>query len=167
MSNPERPALPDDIVEQLNRTRGGFNETVGLRFVSAGYDEVVGEIDVGPRHLQPYGLVHGGVYATLIETLASVGAALNEAPRGQHTVGVENATSFLRGVRSGILRGTAVPLTRGRRSHVWEVSLRDDTGRLVATGRVRMLCLPHGSTVAGETVTVVSGRRPWEQSSSP
>ena len=166
MSNPERPALPDDIVEQLNRTRGGFNETVGLRFVSATYDEVVGEIDVGPRHQQPYGLAHGGVYATLIETLASVGAAVNEAPRGQHTVGIENTTSFLRAVRTGILRGTAVPLTRGRRSHVWEVTLRDDAGRLVATGRVRMLCVPHGNAIAGETVTVVSGRRSWDDSSS-
>ena len=166
MSKPERPTLPDDIVEQLNRTRGGFNETVGLRFVSAAYDEVVGEIDVAPLHHQPYGLVHGGVYAAMIETLASVGAALNEAPRGQHTVGLENATSFMRAVRSGVLRGTAVPLTRGRRSHVWQVTLRDDAERLVATGRVRMLCLPHGDAIAGETVAVVSGRRSWDESTS-
>lgn len=153
MTAPQLPSLPGDIVEALNQRRGGFNTLIGLRFVSVSYDEVVGELDVGEQHHQPYGLIHGGVYTAIIETLASVGAAMHVIPFGHHTVGLENSTSFLRAVRSGVIRGTAIPLARGRRSHVWQVSIHDDGGRLAATGRVRMLVLEPGASVAGEVVT--------------
>lgn len=155
MPAPALPPLPADIVDQLNARRGGFNTLIGLRFVSITYDEVVAEIDVDDKHHQPYGLVHGGVYTAMIETLASVGAAMNLAPTGSHTVGLENSTSFVRAVRSGTIRGTAVPLARGRRSHVWQVTIRDDEQqRVVASGRVRMLALEQGATVAGESVRI-------------
>ena len=104
------PPLSNDIVAELNAIRGGFNQALGLHFISASYEEVVAEIQLGPEHLQPYGLVHGGVYAAMVETLASVGAALNLGALGLHTVGLDNNTSFLKAVRSGILRGIARPL---------------------------------------------------------
>ncbi|MEQ9324060.1 MAG: PaaI family thioesterase, partial [Polyangiaceae bacterium] len=69
-------------------------------------------------------------------------------------VGLENATTFLKAVRDGTLTGRATPLTRGRRTQVWEVRVTDDDDRLVAQGRVRMLCLEGGAEVAGETVAV-------------
>lgn len=145
--------MPDsDAVTMLNAARGGFEVSIGLVFTRASADEVACEVPVGPNLLQPYGLVHGGVYATIVETLASVGAALFAMPKGQSTVGLENTTSFLRAVRSGKLLGTARPLHRGRATQVWEVEVRGEDGKLAATGRVRMLCLEAGSTVAGETV---------------
>lgn len=111
---------------------------------------------VGPHLTQPYGLVHGGVYAAIVETLASVGAALDVLPRGYTAVGLENTTSFLRAVREGTLRGVASPLQRGRRSQVWNVEIRGDDGKLAASGRVRMLCLEPGAAIAGQDVKIVS-----------
>lgn len=144
----------EDFAEQANRIRGGFNTTMGLRFLSVTEDEVVGEINIGPQHLQPYGLVHGGVYAGMIETLCSTGAAMVALPRGQTAVGQENSTSFLRAVRHGRLRGRALPLSKGRRSQVWEARLTDDEDRLVAIGRVRLLCLEAGAKAGGEEVSI-------------
>lgn len=142
----------DDATDLLDRHRGGFVEMLGLRFVRASPVEVVAELDVGPQHLQPYGVVHGGVYAAIVETLASSGAALGTMPQGRHAVGLENSTTFLRAVRAGRLTARAVPLTRGQRSHVWEVEIHDEDGRLAAKGRVRMLCLEGDTQLAGETV---------------
>src|SRR5262245_60320938 len=103
----------EEMAEILNANTDGWNTAMGLRFVSASVDEVIAEIEVGPVHRQPYGIVHGGVHAGAIETLASVGAALNAMPRGQSVVGLENHTSFLHAVRNGRLRIVAVPQTRG------------------------------------------------------
>jgi len=155
MPRPETP-LPDGILETLNSQRGGFNRLIGMRFTSIAYDEVVAEVPVTADLHQPYGLVHGGVYATMIETLASVGAAINAMPFGQSCVGLENSTSFVRAVRDGRLTGRATPLTRGRRTHVWQVEVTGDDGKLAASGRVRMLCMDGGATVAGETVAIKS-----------
>ncbi len=141
-----------DYSEQLNQHLGGFNKVMGLSFVRATPDEVAAELTVESHHLQPYGLVHGGVYTGMIESLCSTGAALWAMKDDRATVGVENSSSFLRGIREGRLRGNAVPLTRGRRSQVWEARIHDDQDRLVATGRVRLLCLEPGAAAAGETV---------------
>lgn len=149
--------MPEDIVAQCNARRGGFNTVLGLEFVSITYDEVVAEIPVTPALQQPYGIVHGGVYCSIVETLASTGAALNAAPRGYHAVGLENSTSFLHAVRGGILRAVATPLARGKRSQVWTVSITEGSGRAVATGRVRMLAIEHGGAIAGQTVRVETG----------
>ncbi len=81
------------------------------------------------------------MHAGVIETLASIGAALVALPRGQRVVGLENTTSFIRAVRAGKLRGLARPVTRGRSSQVWEAWIRDEENRLVAQGRVRLLCI--------------------------
>ncbi len=71
---------------------------------------------------------------------------------------LENTTTFLRAVRSGILRGTARPLVLGRRSHVWEASIQDDRRRRVAAGRVRLMVLEPGAEADGETVAMQSPR---------
>jgi uncharacterized protein (TIGR00369 family) len=145
---------PADLASAMNSSPGGYNVAMGLAFISATPDEVVAELEVGPQHLQPYGIVHGGVYCGVVETTCSVGAGLFSAAAGQAVVGVENHTSFLRAVRSGRLRVTALPLSRGRRTQIWEASIRDGRGRLVASGRVRLLCLEQGSHLAGEKVDV-------------
>lgn len=145
---------PADVVALLNASRGGFEVAIGLVFTRASQQEVACEVPVGPHLTQPYGLVHGGVYCAIVETLSSVGAALVTMPRGQTTVGLENSTTFLRAVRAGKLTGVAVPLHAGRTTQVWEVEVRDDEGRLVAKGRVRMQCLERGARIAGETVAL-------------
>lgn len=145
----------EDFAEMINAAHtSGWADAMGLRFVHATRDEVTAELEIAPQHRQPYGIVHGGVHAGIIETLASVGAALDAGAFGKHVVGLENHTSFLRAVRSGKLSAVATPLTRGRRSQVWEVAVRDGEGRLAATGRVRLLVLDPGAEVAGEQVSI-------------
>ncbi len=112
------------------------------------------EYDVDDRHRQPYGIVHGGMHCTAVETACSMGAALAAASRGQAVVGVENHTSFVHAVRAGRITVTARPLTRGRRSQLWHADARTADGTLVASGRVRLLALDPGAALAGETVTV-------------
>lgn len=149
--------LPENVTEMVNAHIMGFDAAMGLRFVSITADEIVAEMVVGEQHQQPYGLVHGGVYAGMIEAVCSTGAAVTVMPEGRNAVGLENTTSFLRATRSGVLRCTATPVHRGRRSHVWEAEVRDDEGRLVATGRVRMMILEAGSAAGGETVELKGG----------
>lgn len=149
--------MAEDFAEMLNATRDGWNTAMGLHFVSATKDEVVAELVIGPSHLQPYGIVHGGVHAGVIETVASVGAALHAMALGRSVVGLENHTSFLHAVREGTLRVTARPLTRGKRTQVWEGTVTDATGRVAATGRVRLLALEAEASLAGQTVDVKPG----------
>ena len=146
--------FPENVVDLINEHLGGYNNVMGLRFVEASPDMFVAELTIASQHLQPYGLVHGGVYAGMIESLCSTGAALSVWNEGKSTVGLENTTAFLRAVRSGILRGTARPLVRGRRSHVWEAEIKDDRDRLVASGRVRLMVLDPGAEADGETVAM-------------
>jgi 1,4-dihydroxy-2-naphthoyl-CoA hydrolase len=143
-----------DLAEEMNAHLGGFNTAMGLRFVRASRDEVVAELTVGANHSQPYGIVHGGVHAGIIETVCSVGAAIDAQSDGRTVVGLENSTSFLRAARGGVLRVTARPITRGRRTHVWEATVADDSGRAVATGRVRLMCLEPGAEIAGRKAGV-------------
>jgi 1,4-dihydroxy-2-naphthoyl-CoA hydrolase len=146
-----------DFTAFANSERGGFNETLGLRFLRVTVEEVVAEVPVGPHLLQPYGLVHGGVHASIAETLCSVGAAINALPSGKTTVGLENSTSFLRATRGGTLTGTARPVHRGQRTQAWEVEIRGDDGELVASARVRMMLLDEGAALAGKRVAVETG----------
>ena len=132
----------------------GFDTAMGVRMVHASPDEVVLEYDIDERHLQPYGIVHGGMHCAVVETACSTGAGLNALARGQSVVGVENHTSFIHAVREGRVTVTARPLTRGRRSQLWQAEARSTDGTLVASGRVRLLTLDAGAALAGEPVGV-------------
>ncbi len=140
--------------DQINALPDGWARTMGLRYVEATREALTAELAVGPQHLQPYGLVHGGVYAGMVEALASVGAALDVMPRGRSAVGLENHTSFVAACREGTLHAKATPITRGSRTQVWEVTITDDGGRLLATGRVRLLILDAESAVAGGSLAI-------------
>jgi 1,4-dihydroxy-2-naphthoyl-CoA hydrolase len=135
--------MAEPFVDTVNALPGWVRE-MGIVITSATADEVTCTWEVLEKHHQGYGIVHGGVHCGVIETLASIGAALVALPRGQRVVGLENTTSFIRAVRSGILRGVAKPVTRGRTTQVWEAWIRDDQDRLVATGKVRLLCVEQG-----------------------
>jgi uncharacterized protein (TIGR00369 family) len=144
----------EDVANELNALVDGWNAAMGLRFVRATAEEVVVEWEVAAQHRQPYGIVHGGVHSGVIETIASVGAAIHARLQGRAVVGLENHTSFIHAVREGTLRAVARPITRGRRTQVWEGDVRDATGRVVATGRVRLLCLEPDADLAGTQVGV-------------
>lgn len=116
---------------------GGYVAWLGLDFVEGGADRMVARWEVRPDHLQPYGIVHGGVHCSVIETVASYGAAAWYGDRGK-VVGVSNQTDFLRAVTSGTLTATGTPLHRGRLQQLWLVEIRDAGGRLVARGQVRL-----------------------------
>jgi uncharacterized protein (TIGR00369 family) len=143
-----------DRADEMNAARGGFNTAMGLRFVRATRDEVIAELTIGANHSQPYGIVHGGVHAGIIETACSVGAAIDAETYGRAVVGLENSTTFLRAARSGVLRVTALPLSRGRRTQVWEATVIDETSRALAKGRVRLICLEPESELAGKKAAV-------------
>jgi 1,4-dihydroxy-2-naphthoyl-CoA hydrolase len=132
--------MTDDFVESMNRLPGWTRE-MGITLLAASPEEVTCEWEVTEKHHQPHGIVHGGVHCGVVETLASIGAALVAAPRGQRVVGLENSTSFIRAVRSGRLTAAARPVTRGRTTQVWEAWIRDEQGHVVAQGRVRLLCV--------------------------
>ncbi|MFN8543752.1 MAG: PaaI family thioesterase [Candidatus Binatia bacterium] len=144
--------MTDDNVIARGYVTNGFDAAMQFRFVSATKDEIVVEFDIDAQHRQPYGIVHGGVYCAVFESVCSTGAALNAMPRGQSVVGLENHTTFVRAARSGHVRVTARPVTRGRRTQVWEAEARGDDEKLLATGRVRLLCLEREAEIAGETV---------------
>ena len=116
---------------------GGFTALVGVRVEEASGDRVVLTCPVSPDLHQPFGLVHGGVYATMAETAASVAGALWFGDQGK-VVGVSNHTDFLRAVRRGELRAEATPLSRGRTTQLWQVEIGDEQGRLVAHSKVRL-----------------------------
>jgi uncharacterized protein (TIGR00369 family) len=140
--------------ERFNSAAEGWLQAMGVTITHATDEEVRAELTVGPEHLQSYGIVHGGVHCGLIESLASIGAALFALPRGQSVVGLENSTSFVRAVRSGArLHAISTPITRGRRTQVWEARVLDEQDKVVATGRVRLLCVEADQQVAGEKVT--------------
>src|SRR5512132_2109564 len=98
--------MSESMVERINAFPG-WDRAMGVTLLTATADEVTCEWVVEEKHQQGYGIVHGGVHCGVIETLASVGAAVVAFPRGQRVVGLENSTSFVRAVRSGKLRGVA------------------------------------------------------------
>jgi 1,4-dihydroxy-2-naphthoyl-CoA hydrolase len=115
-----------------------------LRLLEIDYEEVgptrvKGSIAADERHHQPWGLVHGGLYTTAIESFATVGAYEAVKDRNQQAVGVSNITDFLRPHRNGRLEVVAVPIQQGRTQQLWQVEIRrPDDGKLVARGQVRL-----------------------------
>jgi 1,4-dihydroxy-2-naphthoyl-CoA hydrolase len=148
--------VSQDYSARMNELPEGWLQAMGVTITLATQDEVRCELTVGAQHLQGYGIVHGGVHCGLIESLASIGAALFALARGQHVVGLENNTSFVRAVRAGTrLHAVSTPITRGRRTQVWEARVLDEKDQVVAAGRVRLLCLENDQALAGEQVTGV------------
>jgi 1,4-dihydroxy-2-naphthoyl-CoA hydrolase len=139
--------VTEDLAARVNELPSGWVREMGITILTATPDEVTCEWEVSDKHHQGYGIVHGGVHCGVVETLASIGAAVVAHPRGQRVVGVENSTSFIRAVRSGRLHAVARPVTRGRLSQVWEAWIRDEEERLVAQGRVRLLCVDEGRPI--------------------
>jgi 1,4-dihydroxy-2-naphthoyl-CoA hydrolase len=129
---------------ELEGLRSLFDDAFGSRTVGLVWDRISGErgeahLDVAPVHHQPAGIVHGGVWCAVVESMASVLGALHALRDGRVCVGVHNATDFLRPVSAGRVDGVATPIQVGRTQHLWLVELRRaDDGRAVARGQVRL-----------------------------
>lgn len=149
--------MSDYFLEMINSAPTGWVREMGLHFIEATPDRVVATVEISERHHQGYGIVHGGVYSGIIETLASVGGHLYAARQGRAVAGLENHTSFVRAIRSGKLTATATPITRGRRSHLWQCDIVDEDGRVIATGRVRLHSFEPEDEIAGEKPTMRRG----------
>jgi uncharacterized protein (TIGR00369 family) len=120
-----------------------FVAATGFDVGEASGTRVTGTIDLGPDHHTPWGVVHGGVYCTVVESAASIGASIAVADRGQFAVGVGNSTDFLRPVTTGRLEVVAEPVQQGRTLQLWQVLLsRAEDGKLVARGQVRLQNVP-------------------------
>ena len=120
------------------RPPSAFMEVTGFVLDEVTPQRVTGSVALGPQHHQPYGIVHGGVYAAIVETAASMGAAAAAEQRGLGVVGVHNSTHFLRAVSEGRVDVEATPIQQGRTQQLWEVRITDDQGRAVALGQVRL-----------------------------
>ncbi|MCA1656563.1 MAG: PaaI family thioesterase [Actinobacteria bacterium] len=130
---------PDDLGERSARTLDG---ALGFEIVEIGEELARGRFDVTDAVRQPFGVVHGGAYAALAETLASAATHLAVQAGGDVAVGQSNHTSFLRPALEGTVHAQARRRHRGRTSWVWEVDFTDDAGRLCALSRVTMAVRP-------------------------
>jgi len=115
-----------------------------LKLLDIEFDEITatrvrGSVAADERHHQPWGIVHGGLYTTVIETFATTGAFEAVKDRNQQAVGVSNATDFLRPHRTGPLQVVAVPIQQGRTQQLWQVEIRrPEDDKLIARGQVRL-----------------------------
>jgi uncharacterized protein (TIGR00369 family) len=114
----------------------GFDALYGLVVTDLTETTISGEVAVRDELKQPAGLVHGGVYASIAESLASIGTALGVAGDGKLAMGMSNQTSFLRPITEGTVHATATVKHRGRSTWVWEVEMFDDAGRLCVLTRM-------------------------------
>jgi 1,4-dihydroxy-2-naphthoyl-CoA hydrolase len=120
-----------------------FVAATGFEITEVSGTRVTGHVDLGPEHHTPWGVVHGGVYCTIVEGAASVGASTAVAERGQFAVGVNNNSDFLRPMTAGRLEVLAEPIQQGKTLQLWLVTLtRAEDGKLVARGQVRLQNVP-------------------------
>lgn len=129
-------------VELLDAHLQGFDRLYGLRLLAVSDEEVRAQTPVRPEVLQPAGLVHGGVYASIAESIASMATALAVMPTGEMAMGLANATSFLRPITEGTIHAQAVRIHRGRTTWVWDVRFTNDDGKLCAITRMTIAVRP-------------------------
>ncbi len=129
-------------VAQLNASLRGFDRLYGIRYVAFSDTEVSARLDVREEVCQPYGLLHGGVYASLAESMTSLATALAVAGDGSIATGMSNNTSFLRPVTAGAVHAIATRIHRGRTTWVWDVHFSDDEDRTCAVTRMTIAVRP-------------------------
>src|SRR5262245_47230315 len=119
-------------------TPAGFAEEIGIEWLELDPDDARARIAIDSRHLQPFGIVHGGVFASLAESL-TYGAVRHD---GMVAMGQANDTTFLRPITDGHANASATPRHRGRTTWVWDVEISDDEGRVCALSRMTIAVRP-------------------------
>jgi 1,4-dihydroxy-2-naphthoyl-CoA hydrolase len=128
--------------EQLKEFLVGFDRLYGLELVDFADGEARARVEVREDLKQAMGLLHGGVYASIAESLASLATALGVLNHGEVAMGLSNSTSFLRPVTEGAVHAHATRLHRGRTTWVWDVRFNDDAGRMCAVTRMTIAVRP-------------------------
>ena len=123
------------VTDPDNLPISSFDDLLGLRLDEVTKDGVTASFEVRPELQQPYGILHGGVLCSVVETVGSVSGA---AWYGGAVVGTSNHTNFLRATRSGRLTARSTPIHRGKTQQLWDVDITDEQGRLVAKGQLRL-----------------------------
>ena len=119
-----------------------FDSLYGLQVGEITPERVTATVAVSNKVKQPMGLVHGGVYASIAEAMASMGTARVVVPEGMAAQGLSNQTSFLRPILEGTIHATATRRHKGRTTWIWEVDITDDAGRLCAIVRMTIAVRP-------------------------
>ncbi|MEU9318288.1 PaaI family thioesterase [Streptomyces sp. NPDC048295] len=125
-------------VDPTSVPAGAFLRALGLHLDTVSPHEVRAHLDVTSEHHTPWGITHGGVYATVLESVTSLGASAAAAEHGGYAVGVNNQTDFLRPHREGRLDVLARPVRQGRTLQLWTAEITDTDRRLIARGQVRL-----------------------------
>lgn len=128
--------------QQINGAMQGFDLLYGLELLDYSAEEVRARVEVRDELKQPAGLVHGGLYAAVAESMASLATALSVAGEGSTAMGLSNSTSFLRPITEGTVQAHAERIHRGRTTWVWDVRFRDDANRLCAVTRMTIAVRP-------------------------
>ena len=122
----------------------GFDSELGLTYLEVTPDGATAQLTITDKLLQPHGIVHGGVYCSIVESVASVSASvwLQANGGGTKVVGVNNNTDFLRAITAGMVTAVSTPIHRGRRQQLWLIEITDTNEKMVARGQVRLQNLP-------------------------
>ena len=147
---------PSQIAQMMMQQRMGLDELVDIKFTSASDSEVSAQCFITAQHLQPYGLVHGGLYCSLGESLCSIGGFLQALPLGKLIVGRENRTRFHRGARKGaLLNIKATPTQSSVDNHLlWSFQVKNDH-KLCASGTVLLALLEPNTDIGGEELQLL------------
>jgi 1,4-dihydroxy-2-naphthoyl-CoA hydrolase len=119
-----------------------LDAVLGFEAIEVGPELARAKAEVGDQHRQPYGIVHGGVFAALAESIASQATAMAVYPDGKLAMGMSNFVSFMRPINSGTIHAEAIRKHAGSTTWVWEVEMTDDEGRLCASSRVTVAVRP-------------------------
>ena len=137
--------LPD--LAYLNAMRKNtICEVLDITFDAFDDNSITASMVVDHRTHQPFGLLHGGASVVLAETLGSMASYMCIDQKQFYCVGIEVNANHLRGVRSGRVSAVARPVHRGRTTHVWDIRLTDDTGKLTCISRLTIAVVPLGET---------------------
>jgi 1,4-dihydroxy-2-naphthoyl-CoA hydrolase len=120
----------------------GFDRLYGLELIDVNPERALAQVEVRDELKQPYGVVHGGVYAALAESLASIATAVAVRAEDRIALGLSNQSSFLRPITEGTIHAVATVKHRGRTTWVWEVEMSDDAGRLCVLTRMTIAVRP-------------------------
>jgi 1,4-dihydroxy-2-naphthoyl-CoA hydrolase len=137
--------MPIPSAEQINAVLQGYDRLYGLRMLECSQEEVRAEVVVRDELKQPAGLLHGGVYASIAESITSLVTAMAVLDRGETAMGLSNNTSFLRPITEGVVHALATLLHRGRTTWVWDVRFSDDSDRTCALTRMTIAVRPRRS----------------------
>jgi 1,4-dihydroxy-2-naphthoyl-CoA hydrolase len=124
------------VSEALSSAPQTLTSVLGFETVEVGRDRALARVEVADRHRQPYGIVHGGVYAALAESIASEATAVAVYGDGKIAMGMSNFVTFMRPISSGTVHAEAICKHAGSTTWVWEVEMTDDAGRLCASSRI-------------------------------